>query len=170
MMIFCVGNAKIIASIYPTMATVIPHWWEFVTIKATVPKNKASDGAGNAATVKRRIHIVSLCWVMVKSNIKVAETRNDKMARKNRSLNNIFASRFLKEVNRNYVTTNELLCTLARISQYRCGHSRKVKVPQLTNSSHFWYSPVPKQIQWWKRFTSDFHNPLPLPFRCDSQK
>ncbi len=94
MMIFCVGNAMIMASIYPKMATSIPHWRELVTIKATVPKNKASEGAGNAATVKRRTHSVSLCSAMVKTNIRVAETKNDKMAKKNRSLNDICASRF----------------------------------------------------------------------------
>lgn len=91
-MMFCVGNAAIIAIMYPKMATSIPNWRELVTIKATVPKNKASDGAGNAATDKRRTQSVSLCCVMVKSNIQVAEIKNDKMARKNKSLNNIFAS------------------------------------------------------------------------------
>ena len=35
---------------YPKLATSIAHWRELVTIKATVPKNKASNGAGNAAS------------------------------------------------------------------------------------------------------------------------
>ena len=91
-MIFCVGKAMIMASTYPKMATSIAHWRELVTIKATVPKNKASDGAGNAATDKRRTHSAAFCCVMVKSNIHVAEIKNARMARKNRSLNTIVAS------------------------------------------------------------------------------
>ncbi len=91
-MIFCVGNAMIMASTYPKMATSIAHWWELVTSKATVPKNRASDGAGNAATDKRRTHSVAFCCVMVKSNIHVAEIKSAKMARKNKSLNTMFAS------------------------------------------------------------------------------
>jgi hypothetical protein len=59
-----------------------------------VPKNKASDGAGNAATDKRRTHRVVFCCVMVRSNIHVAEIKNDKMAKKNRSLNTIVASSY----------------------------------------------------------------------------
>jgi len=78
------------------MATPIPQWREFVTIKAIVPKNKAIDGAGNAATVNRRTQIASVCWAIVKINIKATETKNDKRAKKNRSLNNIFASLFWK--------------------------------------------------------------------------
>ena len=91
-MIFWVGNAMIMASMYPTMATSIARWRELVTIKATVPKNKASDGAGNAATDKRRTHSVWLCCVMVKSNIHVAEIKNARMAKKNKSLNTIVTS------------------------------------------------------------------------------
>ena len=74
------------------MAIAIDHWRELVTSKTTVPKNKASDGAGNAATDKRRTHIVARCCVMVKSNIHVAEIKNDKRAKKNRSLNTMVAS------------------------------------------------------------------------------
>ena len=91
-MIFWVGNAMIMASMYPTMATSIASWRELVTIKATVPKNKASEGAGNAATDKRRTHSVALCCVKVKSNIHVAEIKNARMAKKSRSLNTIVAS------------------------------------------------------------------------------
>jgi hypothetical protein len=60
-MMFCVGNAAIIASIYPKLDTSIADWRELVTIKATVPKNKASDGAAKAATDKRRTQVVALC-------------------------------------------------------------------------------------------------------------